>query len=264
MNITEHRSWAPAYRIFFSEKTEGTQFAQKNLDQDAELLIFLDEFANALQSPALQVTGSLFIKRYSSLIVGAMHGFIRNREVIDLTPERVILVWKDTTLQFVIDPVEFPSFLNGLTEEEQRERYFDHVFADQAGTMLRRVAELTRIDIDTLWGNLSYSLAYWIQEWLKSDSLTEAERKRIIDDYSELVGNFRQERFPNLPENPIISNFRIVDNPLDTHKPISVRSKCCLYYCLPSSSKYCYTCPRITDEKRIEYYGEIHESRSTS
>ncbi|NOU97304.1 hypothetical protein GC093_29350 [Paenibacillus sp. LMG 31456] len=264
MNITEHRSWASAYRIFFSEKTEGITFSQKDLDQDSALLLFLNEFANDLQSPALQVTGSLFIKRYCSLIVGAMYGYIRNREAIDLTPNGVTLVWKDKTLQFVIDSLESPSFLSGLTEEEQKERYFDHVFADQAETMLRRVAQLTGIDIDTLWGTLSYSLAYWIQEWLKSSSLSEAERKRIEDDYSEILGTFRQERFPNMLTNPVTGGFRSVDNPLDTHKPISVRSKCCLYYCLPSSSKYCYTCPRITDEKRIEYYGEIHEIRTTN
>ncbi|MDF2963922.1 MAG: hypothetical protein K0S39_5657 [Paenibacillus sp.] len=259
MNLSEDRSWAKAYHISFSDITEGTAFAQRNLNQASELFQFLEVFAESLKSPAPQVTGSLFVKRYCLLIAGAMHSFIRRREAVDLTPERIKLVWLENTLRFVIDNSEVPSFQTGLQDEDEtRERYFDHVFAEQAGPMLKQIAQITRIDEATLWGNLSFSLAYWKNDWLQSSSLTEPERERIEKDYSELTETFRRKRFPDMSFNPLMSVFRNVENPLEPAKPIMVRSKCCLYYCLSETAKHCYTCPRITDDKRIENYGEIH------
>lgn len=260
MCATERCPWAAIYRFSFTESKEGIRFKLTDLENDERLLSFLGAFGESVQSPALQVTGSLFVKRYGLFVCGAMHCYMRCREAVDLSPERVQFVWSANGLQFAVESAEEPEFLRGLTDDaESRTRYFDHVFADQACRVLRRVAQVTRINEGTLWGNLSYGLAYWKNEWLQEAALSDAERGRIEDDFRELLVSFRLQRFPHLQANPLTTAFRSVSNPHAPGKPIMVRSKCCLNYCLPGGDRYCYTCPRITDEKRIDKYIEAHK-----
>lgn len=263
MCASERCLWAAVYRFSFTESMEGIRFKLSELENDERLLSFLGAFGESIQSPALQVTGSLLVKQYGLLVSGAMHGYMRCREAVDLSPDRVQFVLSAKGLQFAVQSAEEPDFLRGRADNaEARTLYFDHVFADQACRVVWRVAQVTRIDAGTLWGNLSYGLAYWKNEWLQETALSEAERGRIEDDFHELYGSFRPQRFPQLQANPLTTAFRSVSNPYAPEKPIMVRTKCCLNYCLPGGDRYCYTCPRITDDKRIDKAHEAHRHKS--
>ncbi|TDF95961.1 hypothetical protein [Paenibacillus piri] len=257
-NVT-YPAWAARYGISFTEPEAGTVLALRDLMNDDAFFPFIHSFADDLSAPALQVAGSLFFKRYCLIIAGALHGYIHCRKAIDLSPELVKLVWNDNALRLAAARAEEPSWLGGLQGDERRRTvYFDRLIADQVCPMLRRVVELTRAGEDTLWATLSYSLAYWKNEWLHNDALTEADRGRIEDDFAELLGTFSQERYPGLDRFPLITDFRQADNTLDPEKPILIRAKCCLFYCLPGKDRHCYTCPRITEEMRMKRYSEVH------
>ncbi|MDQ0889040.1 ferric iron reductase protein FhuF [Paenibacillus sp. V4I9] len=77
-----------------------------------------------------------------------------------------------------------------------------------------------------------------------------------------LAGDDSQESqylwFGEKAENPLICRFRQVKIPMHDDRHILLREKCCLNYCLPGGDRYCYTCPLITDERRIEKYLAAH------
>ncbi|OXM84185.1 IucA/IucC family C-terminal-domain containing protein [Paenibacillus rigui] len=258
MHPIHDRTWAAAYHILFDEAGEGCVLEQKELQQDAALLAMLGRFAESVQSPALQVTGSLFIKRYALLIAGALHGFIRNQVALDVSLDRMKLVWKEPVLQFVVESEEQPACVIGIEDEkERRSSYFRHLFADQVVPMLSRVSQVTKIDEDTLWGTVSYSLAYWKEQWLNSE-LTAGERAHIETCFAELMDADGKTQFAGKDMNPLTAAFRRVNNPWDD-KTVLVRSKCCLFYCLPGKKEgHCYTCPKISDELRLDKYAQAH------
>lgn len=262
MHTNNSRTWAEAYHIRFTnlEEAEGQVLAMKDLEDDAKLLSILSRFAESIQSPALQVTGSLFLKRYGLLIAGALHGFIRQRDAIDLSRDNITMVWKEPALKFLVKNAEEPAFLRGMRDDrERRARFFDHLFAEQAVPMLHRLAQVTGIREHTLWGTLSYSIAYWKKHWLQSGGISSEERLRVEDDFNELYGCAGGSRFPGKEANPLARDFRAVDNPWEESDPVLVRSDCCLYYCLPGKKEgHCYTCPKISDDNRLNKYALTH------
>jgi ferric iron reductase protein FhuF len=246
------------YNILFSGDLPGLYFPAVDIYDEARFGCFINEYAKAIASPKLSVTGSLFVKRYSTLMVGAMYGFIHYDYGIDLSVHNVCLVLKDQNVYYRLMKTDEPEGLALVRDRsDKREQYVGHVLTENITPVFEHIIRHTGIDAATLWATLSYSLAYWKGVWVRNAKFPVLQ-EQIEEDYRYLVREARPEWFGATSRNPLIDNFHGIDDPIHAGQPILLRHKCCLNYCLPGDDRYCYTCPRITDERRIEKYIAAH------
>jgi ferric iron reductase protein FhuF len=246
------------HRISFAEEWPGAYYPLSDIRDGDSNGRFISEYTLALSSPKPSVTGSLFIKRYSTLIVGALYGFTFSSYGMDLTRSNISLVLDGQSIAYHIWRREEPEVLHHVcNREKKRERYIRHMLEDNVTPIFQQMVRQCGIDSATLWSTLSYLLAYWKNSWLQDAALSWNYR-RIEEDYAYLVQKAEPEWFGESSGNPLSASFLSVDDPLYPGKSIWLRRKCCLNYCLPGGDRYCYTCPRISDKRRIEKYREVH------
>lgn len=246
------------HNIFFSDDRSGLCLPAVDIRDKAKLGHFINEFAKAIFSPKLQVTGSLFVKRYSTLIVGAWYSFIHFDCGLDLSLPNVSLLMKESTISYGLANGDEPQAVAlAGSHKERRAQYVQHLMMENASILFAQIISLTGIDAATLWATLSYLLAYWKESWLRA-AASPALQEKIEEDCAYLVEEAKAEWFGNKSPNPLIHIFKKVENPLLPVEPILIRDKCCLNYCLPGDDRYCYTCPRINDKRRIAKYIAAH------
>ncbi|XEC97348.1 (2Fe-2S)-binding protein [Paenibacillus tarimensis] len=225
------------YRMFFDKGTEGEGAL---LHQEEQVMRLADQFGASVQSPNRRVTGSLFAKRYNSLLAGALYLWLFHGFGTDLSRDVIKIRLNGISLIFHLYGER--SF-SGWTDEE----YIRHMMIDNAAPVFRLIASHTTIPEKNLWSHLSYLLAYWNQEWLRNE-LSDVLRNRIEDVYLELAKTYS-----------LGSGFHACEDPLHTEHAILVRDTCCMNYRLQGEDRYCYTCPLITDERRWEKYRNAHQ-----
>ncbi|MDQ0897339.1 IucA/IucC family C-terminal-domain containing protein [Paenibacillus sp. V4I7] len=229
------------------------------LEDEIEFVHLMEDFGDFMKSPAPKVTGSLFAKRYCSLIAGAVHTYMHHQYGLDLSLPNVRVVVGEEGIHYrIVDSGEFQQLQQLQTREQRRELYFRHLFSDNVCRVFERTERYTGIQESNLWATLSYNLTYWKEEWIhQAQSLWL--RERIEEDYRFMMEEANHLWFREKTVNPLIHSFRQVIVPCYNDRHILLREKCCLNYCLPGGDRYCYTCPLITDERRIEKYLAVHD-----
>jgi len=247
------------YNLYFRKKDvpgpEGLRFDGSLLSNEEALNDFLSAFATAINSPRKEVTGSLFIKRYVSLIAGAIHAFSLYNRCLDLSLDHIYLVLQKDKLLAVLEYEDAPEIICQTNDRaEQRKLLIHHMYHTNIKPMWSAIIHATGISGTTLWATLSYLVAYWKEEDLRTTESAEL-RAQIEEDYRFFANQAWVDSFADCPINPIYSFFKKVDIEGDT---IALRAKCCLLHCLPGEDRHCYTCPRITEEERVRKYKALH------
>jgi ferric iron reductase protein FhuF len=232
------------------------------LDSEAGFAGLLDAFGDAVHSPERKVTGSLFAKRYSSLIAGALYVWLHYRYALDVSLANVgVAVIDGSFSAHLFRSGEWrPSAPDGAEAGRPAdEAYLRHLFADNAAPVFGRTVRHTGIPERNLWATLSYLLAYWKEEWLRSAPPGELQ-ERIQDVYRMMMERADPDRFGGKEANPLTSRFGCFDDPLHDGRQVLVRAACCMNYRLPGEDRYCYSCPLISNERRIEKFITAHAS----
>lgn len=228
------------------------------LDNEAEFFRLVDDYGKSIQSPAPKVKGSLFIKRYNSLIAGALYAYTHHQYGLNLSLSNIRIVLEGSGIKFRIqESDEFHLLQQPHPLEQRRELYFRHLYSDNVCRVFERVVRHTGIQESNLWATLSYMLAYWKEEWIYQAQSPQL-KAQIEENYRYMTKEANPLWFGEKVENPLIHRFRKVKIPMHGDRHILLREKCCLNYCLPGGDRYCYTCPLITDERRIEKYLAAH------
>ncbi|WP_284639238.1 IucA/IucC family C-terminal-domain containing protein [Paenibacillus silviterrae] len=230
------------FRILLTEAPSSSEHA--SLLASGVLEELMQAFAEQAAAPCGKVTGSLWVKRYCSLIAGAFYAFSRWDALLNLSFTHLSVSLNGSGLQFTLP--EGCLTYEG-SHEEKRDYFIRHVFYEHTEPLFARVSELMGIDRPTLWATLSYLLAYYMEAPSHREEDPELQA-RIQDDYLFIADKVEE----------ISVDFRAVPSPIDANERILIRSKCCWSFCLPGEDRYCYTCPRITDERRMEKYVAVH------
>lgn len=240
----------------------GTPESGACLEHEIEFVYLMNNFGDFIKSPAIKVTGSLFAKRYCTLISGAIHTFLHHQYGIDLSLPNIRVVLKEDGLHYRIGDSREPHQLQqSQSHEQRREIYFQHLFSDNVCRVFEQIVRNTGILESNLWATLSYLLEYWKEVWIQQ-AQSQRVRERIEEDYRFMMEEAHHLWFQEI--NPLMYTFSKVKVPGNHDRHILLREKCCLNYCLPGEDRYCYTCPLITNERRIEKYLAVHEPENVS
>lgn len=248
------------FNISFETCTNKEEKESIALDSEEQFVYLLKRFGESLNTSNMSVIGSLFIKRYGALIAGGLYLWSHHRIGIDMSVEKVKITIGGSGLHFhIADPVEYTPLKSVHDMDRKNDLYIGHLLSENVQPVFAKTVHYTGIRESNLWANLSYMLAYWKKEWIKQAESSE-NRSHIENVYRAITEQFHPDWFPGKTVNPIISRFRSAADPLHEGQHILIRDKCCLNYRLPGEDRYCYTCPIISDEKRIEKYLAAHAS----
>jgi len=227
------------------------------LDTQRDIGRLIDRFGQAIGAPDRRTAGSLFVKRYCSVIAGALELWAHCGERLYLGPGGVeARMSEDGELTFLvlkpdrsIDPAGDCS-----TRDDEALR---HLMAEGACRVLGLAAAHARVAKAVLWAHVSYLLVYRFEEWLREAGSAEL-RERLEGLYVRLFERPDVAWFPGYGAVPLTNGFRRIGNPLREGETIMVRSKCCLSFRLPGGDRYCYTCPLVSDDDKLNRYARLY------
>ncbi|CAM4007341.1 (2Fe-2S)-binding protein [Paenibacillus alkaliterrae] len=246
------------FNISFEACTNKEAKESITLDSEEQFVYLLKRFGEGLNTSNRGVIGSLFIKRYGALIAGGLYLWTHHQIGFDMSVEKVKITVNGSGLNFhIADAVTFNPLKSVHEPKQKNDMYIGHLLSENVNPVFAKTVYHTGIRESNLWATLSYLLAYWKKEWIRSAESSEI-RSNIENAFRVMTEQYNPEWFPGKAANPIISRFRSIDDPLHEGQHILLREKCCLNYRLPGEDRYCYTCPLISDEKRIEKYLAAH------
>lgn len=246
------------FNISFEAHTDKEAKESLALDSEEQFVYLLKRFGENLNTSNRSVIGSLFIKRYSALIAGGLYLWTHHQIGYDMSMEKVKITINGSGLNFhIADAVAFHPLKSVDDPKRKNDIYIGHLLAENVNPVFKKTVYHTGIRESNLWATLSYLLAYWKKEWIRQAESCE-NRNHIESVYRAMTEQNKPEWFPGKAASPIISRFRSIDDPLHEGQHILLRAKCCLNFRLPGEDRYCYTCPLISDEKRIDKYLAAH------
>jgi siderophore-iron reductase FhuF len=240
------------FRITISNQPTGRlqMEADKLLDKK-QGKAFLDQVGAYLQSPSSVVTASLFVKRYLTVIVGALYSMTFHSYGLNIALENLVITaeesWKVPS--FTLRQPEGIGQLRGA-RDAWREQVIRHISDANLQPLIKAVSSYSGISPNVLWAHASYLIHYYYRLWQKEAESAEL-RERIQEDFRYLTGVQDPMLFGSCEKNPFNVTFAEVAHPANPGEVVRIRKHCCLAYLLPGG-KCCYTCPNLDEEKRIE------------
>ncbi|MFC5528773.1 IucA/IucC family C-terminal-domain containing protein [Cohnella yongneupensis] len=228
-------------------------------DRALQIADLVTRFAMALGTTDLRTAGAIFFKRYCPIFAGAVYAWLHHRWALDVSYVNMKVTLTGNNVKFHLLGTSQVAGIESLSSDEEKdEAYMRHLFQDHASPLVAAVSAHTGISQPALWHTIAYSISYWRQEWL-AESETELLNERIEQWFRYATSRSTPSWLPDKRINPISCEFRALDDPLQEGHKILIRKACCMNYKLPGEEPhYCYTCPLISDEQRMEQYLEAH------
>lgn len=228
------------YNIHFTvdDSRKHRFFGRELLERDG-LLELLTLVGAHLQSPNQTVTASLFAKHYGHLVIaGGLFATVHRGNHLDLSLDSLSLQTnEDWSPRLQLSNTCLPSMRDSLVS----------LFENNLKPLYRFLSEIGQIQESVLWAHASYSVHYLIDLWVE-EAETEEEKRHLEEFFSTLLAD--------TPELGLA--FEVIPHPLFSEKTLRVRKKCCLRYCLPSGANNCTTCPKLSEEERVDSLKEYH------
>ncbi|MCT8137083.1 (2Fe-2S)-binding protein [Anaerobacillus sp. CMMVII] len=220
---------------------------------DFENRISIDEFFNIygrkLKANNPDVVATYFCSAYGWLLSGFHY----------------ILSFSDTSLNLSLSNIELQVYYDeehnycGICFRlldthgvfvSDRHGALEELYSNHVVPLLNLFHQATNVRIKDLYGQLANGLYHGHDKSL-AIALSSEEIKKVEVDFSFVTKELKPSIF-NLTKNPLDINFRMIDSPYEDDKLIRMRPSCCLYYQTEGATAKCYSCPRMSDEERVE------------
>ncbi|MDR6553491.1 (2Fe-2S)-binding protein [Paenibacillus qinlingensis] len=242
------------YHLLLDSSESLELIREYRLDDEKGIAELLEQFAEQIGAPNHKIASSLFVKRYSHFITGAWDAWVRYGRCLNVSPSNVAISLKNKHLYYrLLFPYSLENWAGSGSYAVERESYARHLFTDHAQPFLKQLVDWSGIDVQTLWATISYNLIYYRDEW-RTEAETASEKAYIADNFRYLIHEANPIHVFAAVANPLTDAFRCVDIPGVDEDKIMIRSKCCLHFRMPGEDNYCYTCPTIKDDRRIDKY----------
>lgn len=210
------------------------------LFEPAALLTYLEAVKPKIHSDRLNVTGSLFVKRYAFLAALTLYSMTVFEKGLNTEPENMSLESDDE------DPLWLPSFyfrklecsVPGENRDEWRDEVLRSLFKNHLSRLVLTVSKEARISKMILWENVGLYIV-WMYETLLANKPECVTIEQIQEDYEYVVRKADGSLFGEGLKNPFQSLFR------EQHSGgARIRQTCCLYYLTSEKRDRCSTCPK--------------------
>lgn len=224
-------------------------FRGTDLLKDEGLESLLHILGSSIQSPSRLVSASLFAKYYSYLVFsGPLYVMSHYNEPMDVSLDRISLITTEKWQPILQFNEPYTPIQNRIARSEWRDQVIESVFKYNLKPIYELLTKLTKIDQDTLWAHVSYSVHWAYDEWIES-AVDNVVKEQLKEDFNYLTKAAPGHLFGMEGMNPLDIKFTLIDHPIFPNKKFRLRKKCCLRYKLPDAIN-CTTCPCIDEDRR--------------
>ncbi|QYR22220.1 (2Fe-2S)-binding protein [Paenibacillus sp. sptzw28] len=241
------------YHILF-QRPESVQFecSFENLVQPAAASRFLQLYAKALKAKDLTPAATYFASWLQGLCSAAqsmmsLSGSSMNWSLSNWS----LLMYRRGDYTVLAFLPTFPNIIQAA--EENRDLWRSNLLGLLFGGTVRPLIEImtleTGLNSGHLWALLAtgmYNHKCRIQSFQQPDSLLFNQVQSDWDYIQEMEGSVFGRQ-----SNPLAVKFRMVYDPRNPGEKLPVKASCCLAY-LTEGHGYCYTCPKLTADQRVQ------------
>lgn len=233
------------YRIHTAEAV-SVHLEGKQLIDGEGLAASLRTIQSMFRAPDVKTAASLFMKRYSVYIAVLEAMSCRNAEA-RLSLSQMSFSCSSTYI-FTYAPMLFTK-RSKQSRDAWRERLLQGLFQEHLSVMITSFERETGFSSSVMWSHIAYYIHTMYEGWIREET-DPLIQERIRDDFAylrDLPANW----FGTRVQNPLCVSFSCMKHPIED-KSVLIRKTCCLNYKTGSSKGPCYTCPRLSEQERLE------------
>ncbi|MNI33128.1 hypothetical protein D3C73_870600 [compost metagenome] len=216
--------------------------------------LLIDTYTPMIKAVESDAAAAYFAGWFTYVAMAKQYVLSNFNQSLDLTLSNltVQIVPNGTHFQYVFVVNEW-SMIEAPSDEYERASWRQQELAAFHGQTVQPIFEAVTTIVDyplgQLWGQLPTKFNYFMNDW-KGSMTQETACKRIDEDYAGLKA--LEPSIFGLKKNPFDVKIRMIEDALDCTKQVRMKNVCCLYY-KTEASRYCYTCPRMKEEGRVEF-----------
>lgn len=225
--------------IDYSIDMEGTLVEDMVIGETMSL--FIHARTECFNSTDLRVGGANTMKWFGNLITSQLYLLSHENKWLQYESISMKENGKGVAIQILQPKLED-------VPEIQREMFVETKLRDlftNFQPVFQSVSQISGLSIQQTWGLLTNSYYNHLIKWLE----THKENEKIECD-AKLLKSLDSAIF-GLKRNPYDVSFRYVNSWWEPTEPVRVKTACCMSY-LKSEGHYCYSCPKLSSEERVE------------
>jgi ferric iron reductase protein FhuF len=217
------------------------------LDQllrEERLTAYLETLKEKIHAPNKAVAASMFMKRYSFLLVMSLYAMSVWNKGIHFDFKKIWMenedekeVWMPT---FRFEKLEYIKADND--RQNWRKRLIVDLFANHTYLLVEMLADVAKLSKLILWENVAIYI-FWTYESLMEDEKFAVMRDQLFADFHFIVQEAEGNLFGAYHKNPLSRFWKEKTFSTEQQKEIRVRTTCCLYYQTTKDGARCQTCP---------------------
>ncbi|WP_046233840.1 IucA/IucC family C-terminal-domain containing protein [Paenibacillus algorifonticola] len=238
-------------------------FSSGDLLSPEALKPVLAKQAEQLGHPNSIVTGTLFAKRYSVLVMGLVAAFSLFDCILDIKPDNIrFKLTKEAEMEYQI--LQSPIRMLPAEKVELRSiaaaDFASALFLEHIKPVFAAVSVYTGAKLPHMWSLVSHNLQNLFLR-LELQCLTEeaASRRRMLSADRELLLAPLLHTPSAVFENPLALKLRSFSHETRQDESFYLRRHCCLAYRLSLDGEAhgnCLTCPKATVQERLAKWAE--------
>ncbi|MFP3122884.1 hypothetical protein OH784_08975 [Ectobacillus funiculus] len=233
------------YRIRTMEAA-SVHLEGKQLIDGKGLEASLQTIQSMFRTPDIKTAASLFIKRYNVYIAVLEAMSCRNAET-RLSLSQMSFSCSATYI-FTYAPMLFTK-RSKQSRDAWREQLLQELFQEHLSVMIASLERETGFSASVMWSHIAYYIHVMYERWIREET-DPLIQERIIADFAYLR-KLPAKWFGARDQNPLCVSFSCMKHPIED-KAVLVRKTCCLNYKTETSKGPCYTCPRLSEQERLE------------
>jgi ferric iron reductase protein FhuF len=219
--------------------------ADRLLNKDV-LVAYLEALQQKIAAPKVTTAASMFMKRYSFLVVMALYAMSIWDKRLNIHQENVWIETDDESEKWL------PTFRLDKWECSPadsvrpmwRSETIRILFADHIYLLIEILSKTTKLSKLILWENVAIYV-FWLYETLLEDEKFAGMREKLLEDFHFVVQEANGELFSRYRKNPLSRFWKEKTYSPIHQKQIRVRTTCCLYHQTTKDGSRCQTCPLL-------------------
>lgn len=218
----------------------------------------LQAYAPLIRALGVEVAATYFSGWYGSICLAMQYMVSHYDHVLDLSLANVTVQLYPNKqyyhFSFKIGEPRIKSW-DGYDREEWRNSVLETLYRDNVRPLIDALARFGSINAGQLWGQIVTEMYREVDSWL-IDASDDSLKRRISSDFHFLTQGLGADVFGR-KKNPFNMKLRTVENPFKPGCQTYIKAACCLAYRTDNPEdighEYCFTCPRLSAQKREEY-----------
>ncbi|MDT8859576.1 hypothetical protein N0O92_04965 [Alkalihalobacillus sp. MEB130] len=236
----------PLKPVAFSMDLTGVSTA--DMMQTETLNQMIQNRTDCFNGSDLRLGGANLMKWFGNLLTAHLYIFTVHNRWLEYEELRFIEEGKEAHFQ-LLQPylIELPVDDRETIGKEKLSQLFS-----EFQPLFVKIAESSGLSIQQIWGLVTNPYYSRLPSWTD-----EVENEQLVELGTELVKNLHSDLF-GLKRNPFNLTFRYIESWKDANVKIRVKGACCMSF-LKGEGNYCYSCPKLTKEARLDRGKQLRE-----